>query len=258
MPEPIVPPPHLTFYHTVEYAPGRRTAGWPVIVPIVEMIRTAMQDIDFRGRRVLDIGCCDGALSFEAERLGAAEVLGVDFDLPRDNIAFLAGALGSRACFEQRNIYELRPDTVGQFDIVLLPGVVYHLRYPFLALRLMRDLLKDGGTLLVETATCADANRLPLVLCPTGKASPYEPTSCTFFNIKGFVDTARSLGLLVAWHRSLMNLPPQEPALTEPLPIDRTVFLCVRDRSLDDPDVLDYWDGGADTPKLADWMGKRG
>ena len=258
MPEPTAPPPNLTFYHTVEYAPGRRTEGWPVIVPIVDMIRAAMQRLDFRGRRVLDIGCRDGALSFEAEKLGAAEVLGVDFDLPRDNIAFLAGALGSKARFEQRNIYELRPDNVGQFDIVLLPGVVYHLRYPFLALRLMRDLLNDGGTLLVETATYADANRLPLVLCPTGKASPYEPTSCTFFNIKGFVDTARSLGLLVTGHRSLMNLPPHEPASTGPLPIDRTVFLCIRDRSLDDPDVLGYWDGRSDTPKLADWTGKRG
>ena len=113
MPEPIAPPPNLTFYHTVEYAPGQRTQGWPVIVPIVDMIRAAMQRLDFRGRRVLDIGCRDGALSFEAEKLGAAEVLGVDFDLPRDNIAFLAGALGSKARFEQRNIYELRPDNSG-------------------------------------------------------------------------------------------------------------------------------------------------
>ncbi len=256
MAEPTAPS-HLTFYHTIEYAPGRRTEGWPVVVPIVDMIRSAMQGIDFRGRRVLDIGCRDGAFSFEAERLGATEVLGVDFNLPRDNIAFLAGALGSKARFEQRNIYELHPNELGQFDVVLLPGVVYHLRYPFLALRLMRDLVKDGGTLLVETATYADANRLPLMLCPTGKASPYEPTSCTFFNIKGFVDTARSLGLLVTEHRSLMNLPPHAPDATGPLPIDRTVFLCVRDRSLDDPDLMGYWDGDSDARKQVPWKGKR-
>jgi hypothetical protein len=36
MAEPIAPPPHLTFYHTMEYAPGRRIEGWPVIVPIVD------------------------------------------------------------------------------------------------------------------------------------------------------------------------------------------------------------------------------
>lgn len=257
MPEPTAPPPHLAFYHTIEYAPGRHTAGWPVIVPIVEMIRAAMRELDFRGRRVLDIGCRDGAFSFEAERLGATEVLGVDFDLPRENIAFLAAAFASRARFEQHNIYDLRPDRLGLFDIVLLPGVVYHLRYPFLALRLVRDPLKDGAALLVETATYADANRLPLLLCPTGKASPYEPTSCTFFNIKGFIDTARSLGLLVTGHRSLMSLPLQDPATSGPWPIDRTVFLCTRDRSLDDAAVMTYWDGHSHPPDLPDWTGRK-
>lgn len=252
------PPPHLTFYHTVEYAPGRRTQGWATIAPIVDMIRTAMRSVDFGGRRVLDIGCRDGALSFEAEQLGAAEVLGVDFDLPRENIAFLAGALGSRARFEQRNVYELQPGDLGLFDIVLLPGVVYHLRYPFLALRMVRDLLKPGGTLLVETATYVDANRLPLLLCPTGAASPYEPTSCSFFNIKGFIDTAQSLGLRVTHHGSLMNLPPHDQTKEGKLPIDRTVFLCRRDPGLDDPAIMGYWDGQSDAPKLADWTGKRG
>jgi tRNA (mo5U34)-methyltransferase len=250
------PPPQLKFYHTVEYAPGRRTAGWPVVVPIVDLIMEAMRTLDFRGKQVLDIGCRDGALSFEAERLGAAAVLGVDFDLPEANIAFLKRALRSNAVFERRNLYDLRPETVGRFDIVLLPGVVYHLRYPFLALRQMRDLLHDGGLLLVETATFADGNHLPLLLCPTGAESPYEPSSCSFFNIKGFIDSARSLGFAVTNHRSLMNLPAYDPAQAGPLPIDRTAFLCRRDRSLDDAAILGYWDGRSDTPRLPDWTGR--
>ena len=46
------PPPHLAFYHTVEYAPGRWTPGWPVVVPIVDLIIGAMRRLDFRGKRV--------------------------------------------------------------------------------------------------------------------------------------------------------------------------------------------------------------
>jgi len=251
------PPGHLTFYHTVEYAPGRRTPGWPVIIPIVDMIIHAMRGLDFRGKRVLDIGCRDGALSFEAERLGASDVIGIDSDLPVENIAFLAQALHSAARFELDNLYALKPESYGVFDIILLPGVVYHLRYPFLGLRLVRDLLPDGGTLLVETATFTDANCLPLLVCPTGAESPYEPSSCSFFNIKGFVDTVRSLGFAVTGHRSLLNLPGYNPASAGPLPIDRTVFTCRRDHRLDDPAMIGYWDGLADTPRLPDWTGKR-
>ena len=247
------PPPELTFYHTVEYAPGRKTAGWPVIVPIVDMIMDTMRGLNFRGKRVLDIACRDGALSFEAERLGAASVIGVDFLLPVKNVAFLKQALHSQVRFEEHNLYQLTPDSYGLFDIVLLPGVVYHLRYPFVALRLMRDLLPHGGILLVETATFADANRLPLLLCPAPADSPYEVTSCTFFNIKGFVDSIGSLGFTVTGHRSLMNLPAEDPSPSARLPIDRTIFTCRRDRSLDDPVLMDYFDGQAEAPGLPDW-----
>lgn len=247
------PPPDLKFYHTVEYAPGRWTSGWTVVVPIVNMILDVMRGLDFRGKRVLDVGCRDGALAFEAERLGASEVLGVDFDLPADTIAFLKGALRSQARFEERSLYDLKPQTHGVFDVVLLPGVVYHLRFPFLALSLMRDLVADGGALVVETATFADANRLPLLLCPVGAESPYEPTSCAFFNVKGFVDTARSLGFAVTAHRSLIGLPEREPDPDAPLPIDRTVFTCIRDRRLEDPVVIGYWLGQAEGRAVPTW-----
>jgi SAM-dependent methyltransferase len=247
------PPPHLTFYHSVEYAPGQRTAGWPVIEPIVDMIIKVMSGLEFSGTRVLDIGCRDGALAFEAERLGASAVVGIDVDLPAENIAFLSQALRSKARFERHSLYGLKPESFGLFDIIVLSGVLYHLRYPFRGLRLVRDLLVDGGTLLIETATFADANTLPLLLCPTGADSPYEPTSCTFFNIKGFTQTARSLGFAVAGQRSLMNLPPYDPAVNARLPIDRTVFTCVRDRGLDDTKVMSYWDGELDMPGMPQW-----
>lgn len=253
MANPPDPPSHLRFYHTVEFAPGRWTSGWPVIRPIVDMIRQSMDELSLVDRRVLDVGCRDGALSFAAERLGAREVIGVDHDLPSENIAFLSDALASQVSFVESSLFDLRPSGFGEFDLVILAGVLYHLRYPFMGLRVLRDLVNDGGTLLIETAILDDGGSLPLLFCPTGKASPYEPTSCTFFNRRGFTDSVASLGFSVIRHRSLFDVTPLEQSGDERVPINRTVFVCRRDRSLDDPVTMDYWDGSPDPTKLPGW-----
>ena len=238
-------PADLIFYHTIEIAPGIVTPGWEIIRPIVDMIRTEMTSIDFKGKRVLDIGCRDGALSFAAEQLGAAETIGVDFDLPEANLEFLIRVLGSKVRFEQCNLYDLKPETFGTFDIVLFPGVLYHLRYPFSALRLLKELVRDNGILLTETATFSDANILPLLFCPVGEESPYEPTSCTFFNVKGFSATASSLGLNVVRHRSLLQLAAYDGQTAGAnIPIDRTVFVCTHKNDDAVRATLNYWDGG--------------
>ena len=87
---------------------------------------------NLRGKRVLDIGAWDGWYSFEMECRGA-EVLAIDnWDNPRFHQ--MRAALGSRVEYRQFDIYELTPERVGRFDIVLFMGVLYHLKHPLLAL----------------------------------------------------------------------------------------------------------------------------
>jgi tRNA (mo5U34)-methyltransferase len=114
---------------------------------------------DCSGLRVLDIGARDGYFSFEAERRGA-EVLAVDY-LPDTATGFrvAAGMLGSRVEFRQENIYNLHPDKVGQFDIVLCLGLLYHLPDPMQALGILRALSRQQ--LCLETYVIDNALRLP-------------------------------------------------------------------------------------------------
>src|SRR5688572_18548133 len=86
----------LSFYHTIPLTPTLSTPGWPVVVPIVEMTRRAMRQLDLRGKRVLDIGCRDGLFCFEAEKLGAAEVIGIDNDFAPGVPEFLVRTLRSK------------------------------------------------------------------------------------------------------------------------------------------------------------------
>jgi tRNA (mo5U34)-methyltransferase len=87
---------------------------------------------DLRGKRVLDIGAWDGWFSFEMERRGAAVVAIDNWDNPRFHQA--KTMLDSRVEYRQMDIYDLTPERLGRFEIVLFMGVLYHLKHPLLAL----------------------------------------------------------------------------------------------------------------------------
>ena len=78
----------------------------------------ALQQIDLRGRSVIDVGTGSGVLAIAARRLGAAAVLAIDED--PDAIAAAEGNVAlngeSRIALE---VTDLRSSPIGQFDIVV-------------------------------------------------------------------------------------------------------------------------------------------
>jgi tRNA (mo5U34)-methyltransferase len=94
---------------------------------------------DLHGKSVLDIGCNAGFYSVEMKRRGASRVLGIDCD--PDYLAqarFVAEVNALDIEFRQLSVYDLE-SLHERFDIVLFMGVLYHLRYPLLALDLIYE-----------------------------------------------------------------------------------------------------------------------
>jgi tRNA (mo5U34)-methyltransferase len=90
------------------------------------------------GMRVLDIGCNAGFFALEMKRRGAERVVGIDSDARYLAQAELASeVLGLRIELAQLSVYEVE-QLREQFDWVIFSGVLYHLRYPLLALDLIR------------------------------------------------------------------------------------------------------------------------
>ena len=52
----------------------------------------------------------------------------------------------------EMNLFDLKTESFGMFDVIIFPGTLYHLRYPFHALKIVANILKEDGILLVETA----------------------------------------------------------------------------------------------------------
>lgn len=95
---------------------------------------------DLRGWTVLDIGCNAGFYSIQLAQRGA-EVLAVDHNQHYlKQAAWVAAQFGleRRIRFKQMEVYQLG-SWQRRFDLVLFMGVLYHLRYPLLALDIVAD-----------------------------------------------------------------------------------------------------------------------
>lgn len=156
-----------TFYHTMDIPGHGHVEGqWD----LREGLRSYLGNVDFNGKRVLELGPADGYITFEMERQGA-EV--VSYDLSKDfrwdvvpyarsstdparrrddgdwlateerfkdgirqlnNAYWLCHrAYGSNARMVYGTIYDV-PATIGDVDIVTLGAVLLHTRDPFAAL----------------------------------------------------------------------------------------------------------------------------
>jgi len=143
------------WFHNLHLPDGRQTAPDH---PLGDFPTFKWQQIedrlprDLSGARALDIGCNAGFYSFQLAERGA-QVLALDLDehyLQQGRWAAQHLDPEGRVEFRQGSVYDL-VDVAGSFEVVLFMGVLYHLRYPLLALDVVAE--KVGGTLVLQTLT---------------------------------------------------------------------------------------------------------
>lgn len=178
-----------SWYHAIDLGQGVVTPGWSAAGAVWDNIRSARGRIDYAGKRVLDLASWDGMWAFEAERLGAAEVIATEvFPMAYENFMICREILGSRVMpFYNASIYNLwaalapvvdrgAPE-FDLFDVVQNLGVMYHLRDPLHALASVRSVTATGGTMLLETAVVLDEPRSFALLNGPDARRIYDDTS---------------------------------------------------------------------------------
>src|SRR5262249_15012822 len=142
----------LTWYHTIDLGDGVVTPG---IYDHRPYLRLYDLPEDLSGRTALDVGAASGFFAFEMERRGA-DVRAVDSPEWSDQasgplnsparsaesgrtylhepLSVAARRLGSRVRRRYLNVYDLAPETVGEFDLVFCGSLLIHLTDPIRAL----------------------------------------------------------------------------------------------------------------------------
>lgn len=187
----------IEWMHTIDLGGGIVTPGkWPVNQQILE----AFDGVDFKGKKVLDVGACNGLWTFEAEKRGASQVYSIDYltrvgywCMPAYKLAY--SALRSKAIYNpDLPVYDVENLGVNDFDIIIFCGLYYHLKNPLLALAKLRKVLKTGGTIIIEGPILQDDERCYanfLYLNSLDKSNWWIPTGrclkewveCSFFEI---------------------------------------------------------------------------
>jgi len=242
------------FYHRIKLTENITTPGInrKQIHKNIDQIRK----LDLKGKKVLDIGCRDGIYSFEAEKMGASEVIAIDNDISKPAVEFLIPFLNSKVQMHEMNLFDLNEKSFGKFDVIIFPGTLYHLRYPFQALKIITNILKEDGILLIETAILQESFDRAILYCPINEDGPFGSTSCTFFNPKGLIDTLTSMGVetinyslsfkvnkLKIFIKSLLRFFFKKNFLDKNLTtVCRGLFLCKKKTKLINENDSKYWD----------------
>ncbi len=175
MPQNITDDADCLFYHTMDLPDGTQNGLWDLRGRFTNYIG----NVDLTGKRVLDVGCASGFLSFSAEAEGASEVVSFDMDhagrqhlLPfhekeyyRDHPAWMTTqtrliqrwhnaywkahqAVKSHAKVYYGDVYDI-PEVLGQFDVVIVGALFEHLADP---IRAMASIARRcSGTMVIST-----------------------------------------------------------------------------------------------------------
>lgn len=142
--------------HTIDFGPFRMEGllgtTYLAMVGAVDRLRWWPPELD--GLQVADIGAFSGAVSALLASRGAAAVYAID-EIPEhvEQARLVAEAFGlSQIRPIQASLYDMEPHVPGgSLDYVFLGGVLYHLSDMLAGLVVLRNLLKPGGWLILET-----------------------------------------------------------------------------------------------------------
>lgn len=118
-------------------------------------------EYDFKGKRVLDIGCNSGLYCLMAKRMGASEVIGVDIDKKRIKQAeIIAANENQEITYFNRGIDEIAD--LGKFDIVICIAVLTEIQDILGSIQRIKDSTRGLCLLEMDIAT-------PLVYLPRAR-----------------------------------------------------------------------------------------
>ncbi len=118
----------------------------------IDMVKEFLSGHDIKGKRILDVGCGIGDLSFMLSDQGAGEVIGVELDQHKvDEANKIAKRWNMQhLTFYQGDVTKLDQMGLGEFDYIFCLAVMEHIKDDIGLLRQMQSMLRPGGYFVMQ------------------------------------------------------------------------------------------------------------
>src|SRR5207253_7721460 len=116
-----------------------------------DMVKRLLRDQNMQGKRVLDVGCGIGDLSFILAARGA-DAIGIELDAQK---VACANSIAQRwhfehLCFLMGDVTRLEQMKLGQFDAIFCIALLEHIQDDRMLLRQLQAMLRPGGIFVLE------------------------------------------------------------------------------------------------------------
>jgi tRNA (mo5U34)-methyltransferase len=235
------------WFHCIDLGDGlvtksKSAIGEPVEHPLPtwEKVKVSLPE-DLSGKSVLDVGCNAGFYSIEMKRRGAARVVGIDSQRTLIRQAmFVRQVLGLEIDYRRLSVYDLDPFELGQFDITLALGLIYHCKHLVLALEKLFLVTRD--LLVLETAIYPPDKAPESFVYAQGGT---EPTLHPLAYVENLPDAKEAvfnwfLPTPAALSALLRNVGFDEVKVFPIVQSDRAVFACRKRQPYPDSHAISY------------------
>ena len=189
------------WWHSIDLGNGLVTPGKKSLAKMATEFRAVFGPITLADKRVLDIGAWNGGFSVEAVRRGAAHVTALDHNnwihttlKGRETFDLVLRATGLHidAVDIDLSSPSLSLDALGQFDVVLFLGVLYHLLDPIIVLQALKRITRE--VLVIETHVERLDEQRPVMVFYPGAELSGDPSNWWGPNRRCVIELLRTLG----------------------------------------------------------------
>ena len=152
-----------------------------------------LKEVNWKNKRVLDVGCGTGFFAFHAAKKGA-KVLGIDYAEEGINIA-KKKYRHKNLKFEKLDVKEIKE----KFDIIVSIGVLEHMDEPFKILKLLKSRLNPKGKIIITTPNWTNPRGYILMTLNLLFDAPITLADLHYLTPAEHIKWAKSLRMNLKW-----------------------------------------------------------
>ena len=185
----------LEFFYDSVYKKGeeKHFTNLSTMGTITEETNEILKELNWKSKKILDVGCGTGYFSYKAAKKGA-DVLGIDFSAEAIEIA-QTKYQHSHLKYQQMDVKKIKD----KYDVIVSIGTLEHMDNPLKTLRLFKRRLTKNGCIITTSPNWSNPRGYMLMPLLLLFDAPITLADRHYFTPIDFENFAKKLDMKLSW-----------------------------------------------------------